>query len=113
MEATVSWANLAGRTDEVIGRVMPLVRWPLVPSLMHIKAPLKALIKRSPVVKELVEEAVGLQMKPGSEASFTPKRYRLMDGSEDKLVPRHKKRKYSLDDKVQTLSASALLAAML
>ena len=91
---------------------MPLVRWPLV-SLVQLKAPLKALMKRCPVVKELVEEAIGLQMKPGAEHSFTPKRHRLMDGSEDTEVPRHKKRKFCRGDKVQALDASSLVAALL
>ena len=112
MDNTISWAQLAGRTDEVIARVMPLVRWPLV-SLVQLRAPLKALMKRCPVVKELVEEAIGLQMKPGSELSFTPKRHRLMDGSEDTVVPRHKKRKHCPGDMVQALDASALVAAMM
>jgi len=112
LDNTISWAQLAGRTDEIIAKVMPLVRWPLVP-LVQLKPPLKALMKRCPVVKELVEEAIGLQMKPGSEFSFTPKRHRLMDGSEDTVVPRHKKRKHCHGDKVQLLDASALVAAML
>ena len=98
--------------DQVIEKVMPLVRWPLV-SLVQFKAPLKALVKRCAVVKELVEEAIGLQMRPGSEHNFTPKRHRLMDGSEDTDVPRHKQRKHCDRDKVKALDASALVAAML
>ena len=30
LDNTISWAQLAGRTDEIIAKVMPLVRWPLV-----------------------------------------------------------------------------------
>ena len=111
LDNTISWAQLAGRTDEVIAKVMPLVRWPLVP-LVQLKAPLKALMKRCPVVKELVEEAIGLQMQP-EQLNFTPKRHRLMDGSEDTDIPRHKRRNYCTQDKVQPINASALVAAML
>ena len=44
-------------------------------------------MKRCPVVKELVEEAIGLQLRPALVSGFTPKRHRLMDGSEDTEVP--------------------------
>ena len=114
MDNTIAWAQLAGRTDDVIAKVMPLVRWPLVPLLQRdAKAPLKALMKRCPVLKELVTEAIGLQMRPGAADCFTPKRHRLMDGSEDTVVPRHKKRKHCLHGRVEPLNASALMAALL
>jgi hypothetical protein len=106
------WAQLSGRSDEVIAKVMPLVRLPLVP-LVQLQPPLKALMKRCPVVKELVEEAIGLQLRPALVSGFTPKRHRLMDGSEDTEVPRHKKRKHCSGDKVQPIDARALVAAIM
>lgn len=106
------WAQLSGRSDEVIAKVMPLVRLPLVP-LVQLQPPLKALMKRCPVVKELVEEAIGLQLRPALVSGFTPKRHRLMDGSEDTEVPRHKKRKHCSGDKVQPIDARAFVAAIM
>lgn len=106
------WAQLSGRSDEVIAKVMPLVRLPLVP-LVQLQPPLKALMKRCPVVKELVEEAIGLQLRPALVSGFTPKRHRLMDGSEDTEVPRHKKRKHCSGDEVQPIDARALVAAIM
>ena len=93
LDEAICWAQLAGRTDEVIAKVMPLVRWPLVPLLGRM-ASLKPLMNRCPVVKELVEEAIGLQLKPELQHSFTPKKHRLMDSVEDtEGQPRHKRRK--------------------
>ena len=79
LEHALRWASRAGRTEEVVSRVMPLVRFPLV-SLLRPSAALKRLQQGNAVVAQLIKEALALQVKPASAvATFVPTRHRLID----------------------------------
>ena len=117
LEQAVRWASRKGREVDVIDRVMPLVRFPLVPTLLPPSTPLKALEKRSEVVKELIEEAIGLQLEPtrASEHKFATKRHALLDGAQSDgaaTCERHKRRRKCGGDEVPTLDAAILMSRL-
>ena len=97
MDVVCKWALHPGRSIEVVDKVMPLVRFPLIDSLLTPSRELKELKTRSAVVAELWEEAIEAQFR----GAFTGKKHRLIPGvSIDDLVPRNKRRKMCKDDKV-------------
>jgi len=115
LEHAVRWASHAGRTEAMVSRVMPLVRFPLVP-LLPPSAALKALQQRNSVVAELIKEALTLQVKPSvpNIACFTPAKHRLFEGvlpGNTEHVPRAKRRKLCKDDKVVAVDPAAALVA--
>ena len=114
LEHALRWASRAGRTEEVVSRVMPLVRFPLV-SLLRPSAALKRLQQGNAVVAELIKEALALQVKPVSAvATFVPTRHRLIEGvlpDDTDDVPRAKRRKYCKDDKVAAVDPAEAIFA--
>ena len=117
LEQAVRWASRKGREVDVIDRVMPLVRFPLVPTLLPPSTPLKALEKRSEVVKELIREAIGWQLEPtrASENKFATKRHALLDGAQSDgaaTCERHKRRRKCGGDEVPTLDAANLMSKL-
>ena len=113
LEHAVRWASKPGRTEEMVSRVMPLVRFPLV-SLLPPSPALSELKGRNQVVAALMKEALKLQMQPeAAHASFTPAKHPLLDGvlANDETVPRAKRRKLCKGDKVVRMDEDALLAA--
>ena len=113
LEHALRWASRAGRTDEVVSRVMPLVRFPLV-SLLRPSAALKRL-QQGNAVAQLIKEALALQVKPASAvATFVPTRHRLVEGvlpDDTDDVPRAKRRKYCKDDKVAAVDPAEAIFA--
>ena len=110
MEHAVRWASRVGRTDEVISKVLPLIRFPLC-SLMQPSKAFKALQRRSAVLTSLVQEAITLQMREG-RPSFTPAKHTLIAGvlAGDETPPRNKRRKLCTGDKVLKLDAISLMS---
>jgi len=105
----VQWASLPGRDDDTISRVMPLVRFPFVGTLLSPDEGLRKLKQRSGVVTELLHEAIDIQMKP----SATPrslKRHLLLDGMDDSAnLRRDKRRLLCKDDAIPCIDAARLL----
>lgn len=114
LEHALRWGSRAGRTEEVVSRVMPLVRFPLV-SLLRPSAALKRLQQGNAVVAQLIKEALALQVKPASAvATFVPTRHRLIEGvlpDDTDDVPRAKRRKYCKDDKVAAVDPAEAIFA--
>ena len=113
LEHAVRWASKPGRTEEMVGCVMPLVRFPLV-SLLPPSPALKDLKERNQVVAALMKEALKLQLQPeAAHAIFTPAKHPLLDGvlASDATVPRAKRRKLCKGDKVVRMDEDALMAA--
>ena len=130
LRAFLEWAEVPGREASVIDQVAPLVRFPLVrvyPPDGAIKDAFSRVYRRSPVVKELVQEALVLQQEVSrageAAACATFRRKRLISaiaaGSADVSadVDRSKKRKLCVNDAVRGVSAAdaadALMAEIL
>ena len=115
LEHAVCWASREGRTEEMVSRVMPLVRFPLVSHQSPSDA-LRRLQQGNAVVSQLIKEAISLQVKSVSAvASFVPTKHRLIEGvlpDHTDYVPRAKRRKYCKDDKVESVDpAEAIFAS--
>jgi len=100
-QAALKWCAQPGRLARVTERVLPLVRFPLVNVYRLLFAPtdeqkasseqLKGLMRSSATVKELVQEALDLQMRKRSTA--TPlKRHAVHCHTEPVAVKRHQPR---------------------
>jgi len=110
-QAALKWC--AGRLTEVLDRVLPLVRFPLVDLGALLIAgqqndeqkdrskQLKSLMSRSPVVKELVREALDLQMGKSALETFRPKRHAIHCHAEPVEVKRHQPRALCRGDKIK------------
>ena len=102
---------MAGRTDSTIDRVFPLIRVPLIPNLLSPDADLKALSQRSHIVRELLQEAIELQLHPDRVESATPKRLPTLEIPSGLSIERHKRRKLCNGDAVPAIDASQLVAS--
>ena len=111
LEHVLSWASYAGRSDEMIDKVMPLVRMPLV-SMITPPAALRDLKARSSVVTELVTEAVKQQVSPSASVNPSKKHALLPSMPEDTEQPRHKRRKLCLSDKIPTVDAAEAVVSL-
>jgi len=100
LEATLKWSLQPGRCRESIDQLVPLVRFPLVP-LVPISDEVKALVQLSPVAKEVVGEALSLQLGKTTAEPFRPKRHRLHGHDEPIEVKRHQPRNLCKGDHIQ------------
>jgi len=115
-EVAIKWARYPGRTIEMVDKVMPLVRFPLIRSLTSPSPELKTLLQASSVLPALVKEALELQLTPLNKRKrvFTPQKFALIEGVlEEETVPRNKRRRYCTKDEVPCLDpAQQLYSAM-
>jgi len=120
-EVVIKWAQCPGRTIEMVDKVMPLVRFPLIRSLTTPSQDFKSLLQASSILPALVKEALQLQLIPLNKrkrekcwGTFTPQKFALIEGVlEKETVPRNKRRRLCYEDKVPCLDpAQQLYSAM-
>lgn len=113
LDVVTKWAVHPGRSIEMVNKVMPLVRFPLVTSLITPSLELKQLKKKSRVVKELWQEAIMLQGQQGGGGgnAFSGTKHPLISGvlEGDLEVPRNKRRRLCKDDEVPHINLIEVL----
>jgi len=120
-EVVIKWAQCPGRAIEMVDKIMPLVRFPLICSLTSPNPGLKTLLQASSILPALVKEALELQFTPLNKrkradgwCTFTPQKFALIEGVlEEETVPRNMRRRLCTDDEVPCLDpAQQLYSAM-
>ena len=65
LEYVVTWASMRGRTNDIVSKVLPLVRFPLVP-MTCLSQPVKRLRDELPIAADLIKGALKCQLsRPG------------------------------------------------
>jgi len=117
LEVVANWAQCPGRAIEMVDKVMPLVRFPLIRSLTSPSPELRALLQASSILPALVKEALQLQLTPLNKrkrekcwCTFTPQKFALIEGVlEEETVPRNKRRRLCYEDEVPCLDPAQQL----
>jgi len=117
LKVVVKWARCPGRAIEMVDKIMPLVRFPLIRSLTTPSQDLKTLLQVSSILPALVKEALDLQLTPLNKRkradgwrTFTPQKFALIEGVlEEETVPRNKRRRLCTNDEVPCLDPAQQL----
>lgn len=121
LEVVIKWAQYPGRAIEIVDKVMPLVRFPLIPLFTSPSPELKTLLQVSTILPALVKEALKLQSTPLNKrkredgwCTFAPQKFALIEGVlEEETVPRNKRRHLCTKDEVPCLDPAQQLYSVM